>query len=114
MFLIILTTCFCSCSWIDQTLSETNGHYYKTFNCSSQVALNSAKEILSEENYSGIIVNHEDNHRELWFKLNEQQRVRLTFSDLYFWRTNVSFYCTENSSKIIADKFFTKLEIKNF
>ena len=103
-----------SCSWIDRKLAESNGEYYQTLNCTSELALICTKQIISEGNYSGIIVNQDGDHSEIWFKLNEKQRVRVTFKDHYFWDTIISFYCTKDGSKELADTFYKKLEEKIF
>ena len=112
-FIMILVVCS-SCSWIDRKLAESNGEYYQTLNCTSELAIISTKQIITEENYSGLIINQDGDHSEIWFKLNETQRVRVTFKDHYFWDTIVSFYCTEGGSRELADDFYKKLEEKIF
>ena len=112
--LLICTICVSSCSWIDRKLAESNGEYYQTLNCTSELAILSVKQIIEEENYNGVIINQDGDHSEIWFKLNESQRVRLTFKDHYFWDTIVSFYCTKDGNKELADTFYQKLEKKIF
>ncbi len=73
VFIMIPFVLFTSCSWIDRKLAESNGEYYQTINCTSELALICTKQIISEENYSGIIVNQDGDHIEIWFKLNEKQ-----------------------------------------
>ena len=115
--LIIFTSLICltsSCSWIDRKLAESNGEYYQTLNCTSELALICTKQIIEEENYSGVIINQSSSHNEVWFKINEEQRIRISFTDHYFWDTIVSFYCTKDGSKELADIFYKKLEEKIF
>ena len=110
--IFILISLSISCSWIDRKLAESNGEYYQTLNCSSELAVKCTKQIIKEENYNGVIINQDGNHKEIWFKINENQRVRISFTDDYFWDTIISFYCTNNSSKELANDFYNKLQDK--
>ena len=110
--IFILISLSISCSWIDRKLAESNGEYYQTLNCSSELAVKCTKQIIKEENYNGVIINQDGNHKEIWFKINENQRVRISFTDDYFWDTIISFYCTNKSSKELANDFYNKLQDK--
>ena len=112
--LIVFIISSTSCSWIDRKLAETNGEYYQSINCSSELAKICAKQIIEEENYKGVIINQDGNHSEIWFKISEEQRVRVTFNEDFFWDTIISFYCTKDGSKKLAETFYDKLKVKIF
>ena len=103
-----------SCSWIDRKLAQSNGEYYQTFNCTKELAVLSTQQIIQEMNYSGVIVNEDGKHTEIWFKINKDQRARIRFTQHYFWDTIISYYATPNGDEELSDQFYTKLHRKIF
>ncbi|WDE96736.1 hypothetical protein PQO03_02005 [Lentisphaera profundi] len=103
-----------SCSWIDRNLAQSHGEYFQTFNCTQETALLSTKQIITEKNYTGVIINHDGNHAEIWFKLNDKQRVRVRFTQHYFWDTIISYYVSPDGNEDMSDEFYTTLHQKIF
>ncbi len=112
--LVALLCTTSSCSWIDRKLAQSNGEYYQTFNCNKELAVISTKQIIQEMRYSGVIVNEDGNHTEIWFKISKDQRARVRFTQHYFWDTIISYYVTPNGNEELSDQFYTKLHKKIF
>ena len=102
---IALLTLISSCSWANKILDENSGEYSEDFFCSKEIAMQGTLRLVEERGFTGLIINEDGSHGEIWFKLEDDSRVRVQFQEGLLFSTRITIYIRDGK-KANCDALF--------